>query len=252
MGKLGTSKLNVQKIKELHLQGKNDKEISVILKYSHSSVCYVRKHILKLKPVLETIILTKEQEEILIGTLLGDSSLKYTHKGCKFPNLTFSHCESQEFYAYTKYDKLKIIMSSITKRCYKTETTILGKKCKAQPVVYAIGHNCKCLVKYRNLFYNESGKKIIPLEYLKDAFTAQSLAYLYMDDGCKNQKSYNLNLQCFTEKELIDFSYLLKTKFNLDFIVKNDKTMYLRYKSINTFESLIKPYITKDMQYKMH
>ena len=65
MGKLGTSKLDVEKVKELHLQGKNDKEIAVLLNASPSTVCYVRKSILKLKPVIETIELTKEQEEIL-------------------------------------------------------------------------------------------------------------------------------------------------------------------------------------------
>ena len=62
MGKLGISKLNVEKIKELHLQGKNDKEIANLLGYSHSSVCYVRRNILKYKPVLEEIIITKNQE----------------------------------------------------------------------------------------------------------------------------------------------------------------------------------------------
>lgn len=252
MGKLGISKLNVEKIKELHLQGKNDKEIANLLGYSHSSVCYVRRNILKYKPVLEEIVITKNQEEVLIGTILGDSYIGYTHSKCKFPNLTFSHCKKQEIYAYTKFQKLHIIMSSISERQYKIETIIQGKKCKVQPVIFAIGHNCKCLVKYRELFYNSEGKKVIPIKFLEDHFTAQSLAYLYMDDGCKNQKSYNLNLQCFTEKELIDFSYFLKRKFGLDFIVKKDRTMYLRYKSIQLFESLIKPYITSDMQYKIH
>ena len=45
MGKLGTSKLDVEKIKKLHLQGKNDKEIAVLLNASPSTVCYVRKSI---------------------------------------------------------------------------------------------------------------------------------------------------------------------------------------------------------------
>ena len=150
------------------------------------------------------------------------------------------------------FNKLRIIMSSIKERQYKTETVINGKKCKVQPVIYAIGHNCKCLVKYRELFYNDKNNKIIPIEYLKEHFTSQSLAYLYMDDGCKNQKSYNLNLQCFTLKELNEFAFLLKEKFDLEFIIKKDKTMYLRYNSIDKFESLIKPYITEDMQYKIH
>lgn len=252
MGRLGKSKLNLEKIKGLHFQGKTDKEVANILGYSSSSVTYVRKNILKLGTVYEDLEITKDQEEILIGTLLGDSYIGYTHNKCRFPNVTFSHCEKQEVYARTKFDKLGSIMSSITKHQYKTETVINGKRCKVQPVLYAVGHNCKCLIKYRELFYNSKGKKVIPIEYIKEHFTAQSLAYLYMDDGCVNQKSYNLNLQCFTKEELEDFIYLLKKKFDIEFILKRNKTLYLRYNSIENFENLIRPYITEDMQYKIH
>ena len=252
MGRLGKSKLNLEKIKELHFEGKTDKEIAEILSYSHTSVCYVRRNILKLGTVYEDITILKEQEEVLLGTLLGDSYIGYTHNKCRFPNITFSHCKRQEIYARTKFNKLGNLMSSIKEHQYKTETVINGRKCKVQPILYAIGHNCKCLIKYRNLFYNLEGKKIIPIEYLKENFTSQSLAYLYMDDGCINQKSYNLNLQYFTKEELEDFIFFLKKKFNLEFILKKDKTLYLRYNSINKFESLIKPYITEDMQYKIH
>ena len=48
------------------------------------------------------------------------------------------------------------------------------------------------------------------------------------------------------------YTLMYKEKFDLDFIVKKDKTLYLRYNSIDKFESLIKPYITEDMQYKIH
>ena len=252
MRKKGNSKLNLNLIKELYLKGKNSTEIAKQLGYSPSSVNYARKNILNLPPVLESICITKEQEEILIGTLLGDSTLGYTHSKCRYPKLTYSHSKKQELYALTKFQKLRIIMSSIKTRQYKTEAIICGKKCRVQPIVFAIGRNCKCLVKYRNLFYNKEGKKIIPIEYLKEHFTEQSLAYLYMDDGCKNQKSYNLNLQGFSKQELLDFALLLNKKFNLEFIVKKDKTLYLRYNSIDKFEFLIKPYITEDMQYKIH
>lgn len=252
MGRLGASKLNLEKIKELHFKGFDDSLIAKILGYPTSSVRYCRVNILKLNTVLEDITITKEQEEILMGTLLGDSYIGYTHPKCRFPNLTFSHCKKQSIYAHTKFSKLRIIMSSIKERQYKKESIINGKKCNIQPIVFAIGHNCRCLIKYRELFYNTQGKKIIPIEYLKTHFTAQSLAYLYMDDGCKNQKSYNLNLQGFGTQELINFSYLMKEKFDLEFIVKKDKTLYLRYNSIKKFENLIKPYITEDMQYKIH
>ena len=252
MGNLGKSKLNIEKIKELYTEGLNDKEISKILNYPHTSVSYVRRKILKLPIVLETISLTQEQEEILIGTLLGDSYIGYTHSKCNYPNITFAHCKKQSIYAYTKFNKLRIIMSSIKERCYKNSTYIKGVFCNIQPIVYSIGKNCKCLIKYREIFYNNNGVKIIPIEFLKEKFTAQSLAYLYMDDGCKNHNTYNLNLQGFSNEDLILFIELLKNKFNLEFNLRKDKTLYLRYNSISIFENLIKSYITEDMQYKIH
>lgn len=251
MGKLGKTKLNINRLGILYSLGYNDAKIAKHLKYSKSTVTYVRKHILKYPLVLENITLTKDQEEILIGTLLGDSYIGYTHSGCRFPNLTFSHCKKQEIYAKTKFNKLRIIMSSIKERCYHTTTVIGDRKCYVQPVIFAIGHNCKCLIKYREIFY-KNNKKIIPIDFLKDTFTAQSLAYLFMDDGCKNQKSYNLNLQGFEIDNLLEFSLFLKEKFNLEFTIKKDKTMYLRYKSINTLNNLISQYITEDMKYKIN
>lgn len=231
--------------------GYNDKKIAKHLNTPLSTITYARKEILKLNPVLDTISLTKNQEEILIGTLLGDSYIGYVYKGCKYPHLTFNHCKKQEFYAYTKFNKLKPIMSSIGEKRYTTIAVIKNKVCNIQPVIYARGHNCKYLVKFREVFYPK-GIKIIPIDFIKDKFTAQSLAYLFMDDGCKNQKSYNLNLQCFSKENLYQFTEFLKEKFNLEFIVKKDKTLYLRYKSIQVFEKLIFPYITSDMMYKLN
>ena len=108
MGRLGTSKLDLEEIKNLHFQGKTDKEIAVVLNYSPSSVAYVRRNILKLGTVYEDISISKEQEEILLGTLLGDSYIGYTHNRCRFPNITFSHCKKQELYAKTKFNKLML------------------------------------------------------------------------------------------------------------------------------------------------
>lgn len=249
--KVRKSKLNLDRMLILYSLGYNDKRIAEHLKASISTITYARQKILKLKPVLETLRLTKNQEEILIGTLLGDSYIGYVYEGCKYPCLTFGHCKKQEIYAYSKFNKLKPIMSSIREKQYVTTTIIKGKVCNIQPVLYARSHNCKCLVEFRKAFYPK-GIKIIPIEFIKDKFTAQSLAYLFMDDGCKNQKSYNLNLQCFTKENLYQFANFLREKFNLEFTVKNDKTLYLRYKSIKTFEELVYPYLTSDMMYKLN
>jgi hypothetical protein len=73
-----------------------------------------------------------------------------------------------------------------------------------------------------------------------------------MDDGNKNLGTINLNLQCFTLANLEEFVIFLKNKFNLEFIIKKDKTLYLRYNSRKTFYELINPYIIPSMMYKLN
>lgn len=108
----------------------------------------------------------------------------------------------------------------------------------------------KILIEYRELFYSEN-VKIIPINFLKENFTPQSLAYLFMDDGNKNGKTINLNLQCFEKENLIEFTNMLREKFNLEFNIKKDKTLYLRHRSREIFYNLISPFLTNDTIYKL-
>jgi len=103
---------------------------------------------------------------------------------------------------------------------------------------------------YQNIFYKNK-IKIIPIEYLKQNFTNISLAFLFMDDGNKNGKTINLNMQSFTLDELNQFVNFLKDKFNLEFNIKKDKTLYLKYKSRTIFYNLVQDYIIDKMKYKL-
>lgn len=251
MGKLGTSNvINKELFLKLYKEFKTDVEIAETLGVSKSTVCYFRKNILKLPQSRDTIQLTKDEEEILVGTLLGDSCISYTHSQCRFPKLTFSHSVKQNVYFLKKYALLNKLLSSYLVRQYHNKGIIKGKACNFHPVNYAIGRNLACLKQYRDIFY-PAGIKIIPVEFLQHTFTAQSLAYLFMDDGCKNGKTINLNLQGFSNSDLKKFISFLDEKFDIEFLLKGDKTLYLRYKSRNKFYELIIPYITEDNLYKI-
>ena len=247
-------KVNPKITKEQYLReyntGKTDLEISQILKIPYRTVSSFRKNVLKLPLVRDNITITKEQEEILVGTLLGDSSICFTHSQCRFPNLTFSHSEKQELYFQNKFSSLSCLMSSQLKRHYNTTIVIKGKIANVKPVNYAIGKNLKVLQKYRDIFYPE-GIKVLPIVFLEDSFTERSLAYLFMDDGNKNGKTINLNLQCFELKNLEEFVEFLQRKFDLTFTIKKDKTLFLKVKSIQQFKNLVLPYITLDCLYKI-
>lgn len=233
---------------------KSDSVIAKEMNIPSSTITYFRKKIMQLPPVgeifQEEFRISKEQEEILIGTVLGDSCILYTHSQCRYPKITFSHSIKQREYFITKYNKLSSLMTSYLERQYHKTITIKEKSCNVTPVLYAIGKNIKLLKKYRDIFYIE-GKKIIPIEFLQDNFTERSLAYLFMDDGCKNLDSINLNLHCFEIEELTFFKEFLYNKFNLKFIVKKDKAMYLRYESREIFYNLVLPYMVEDSLYKL-
>lgn len=244
------SKINKEEFLNLYNKGINDSNISKYLNIPKSTIRYYRVSILKLPKVAENIKLSQVQEEILCGTLLGDSSILYVHKGCNYPHITYKHSKVQEEYFNHKYKIFSNLMSSYLERQYSITQIIKGKECICNPVLFAIGRNLKCLIQYRELFY-PFGIKIIPIKFIEEHFTARSLAYLFMDDGCKNQKTININIPCFSIVNLQQFIKFLYVKFNLEFIIKKDKTLYLRYNSIKRFKELVNPFIIESMQYKL-
>lgn len=244
------SKISKEEFLKLYKSGLNDKQIAEKMNQSPSTICYFRNNILNLRPVADTIELSNDELEVLAGTLLGDSSILYVHKGCRYPHIQFSHSVSQREYFDNKYKALERLMSSYGEYNYRTKTVIKGRECRVHPILHGVGRNLKCLISLREVFYPE-GKKIIPVDYISNIFTAKSLAYLFMDDGCKNQNSINLNLQCFETENLQEFVKFLYNKFNLEFVLKKDKTLYLRYKSVNNFLDLVAPYIIDAMKYKL-
>jgi transcriptional regulator with XRE-family HTH domain len=228
---------------KLYNQGLTDKEIANQIGMNLSYISKYRKNKLKLPLIKDIISLNKFQEEVLIGTILGDSSIRFVHSKMKNSNLTFTHTPKNREYFLLKYNIFKNIISSIG------EYTCKSKFVKGNKLV-ATGKALACMNIYQNIFYKNK-IKIIPIEYLKQNFTNISLAFLFMDDGNKNGKTINLNMQSFTLDELNQFVNFLKDKFNLEFNIKKDKTLYLKYKSRTIFYNLVQDYIIDKMKYKL-
>lgn len=110
-----------------------------------------------------------------------------------------------------------------------------------------------CLKTFRKNFYPED-TKIIPIDIIKKYFTEESLYYMYMDDGSydKTANSYIINTQCFSKKNLLEFILFLKNKFNLDFNIKSDNSLYLYHISNNIFKNILLKYNECDsIKYKI-
>lgn len=232
-------KYNDFQIIELHSKGLTDKEISEILGVTPNNLATKRRK-LGLPPnksIRDTYKLSEYEVSVLIGTLLGDSSIRYVHNQCKYPNLTFTHGENQKEYFDWISSKLKALKSSVNlyNSAYIRTNGEIAKRW-----VFT-GKNMKCLEELHQKFYI-NGTKIIPIEYIKDKFSEISLYCMFMDDGSYDytSNSFILNTQCFSRENLNEFREFLKEKFNLCFTIKADNCLYLKHESNEIFRDILK------------
>ena len=242
-------KYNDEQIFELHSKGLTDREIAEVLGVKPNNIANKRKS-LGLNPnksIRDTYKLSSEELQILTGTLLGDSTIRYVYNGCKYPNLTFSHCLEQREYFDWLTKKLEILKSSVGEyNSNKIKNGELNRR-----LVFT-GKNMKCLVSIRSIFY-PNDVKVIPIQFIKKYFTELSLYCLFMDDGSYDvsTNSYIINTQCFSRQDLEEFIKILKDKFNLEFTIKSDNTLYLRHKSNSIIHRILKEINKCDsMRYK--
>lgn len=229
-------KYNDEEIIQLHSKGMTDKEIAEALGVTPNNLATKRRH-LGLKPnksSRDTHTLNERELSILIGTLLGDSSVRFVHNACKYPNLTFTHCVQQEEYFLWKVKELSNLVSSWKKYEDGNKLSKSGYK------FHCTGKNMKCLLEIRNIFYIDN-IKILPIDFLRKNFTELSLYCMYMDDGSydKSSNSFIINTQCFSKENLYEFVNILKDKFNLNFNIKSDHCLYLQHNSNDEFQSLL-------------
>lgn len=242
------AKLNNKKFEELFKKGLKDSEIAKIFNMTADGIWFHRKrhgYIRNSYAIAKNISITKNELEILIGTLLGDSSMRIGKK-CINPTFVCTHGNKQKEYAEYKNTLLSTLNSKLT----YNKRNIPDKRngLYYESYILNLPANPAFLPLYKAFYKN--GKKVIPFE-LFDNFTAQSLAFMYMDDGCKSKSGYVIATMCFTLEELQQFQKFLKNKFNLTTSIHKNKTLYIRACSKDLFISLISPFVCNCMKYKI-
>lgn len=231
-------KYDEDEIRKLHSEGLTDREIASELNVKVNNLATKRRR-MGLKPnknIRDTYVLSKREKEILIGTLLGDSTIRYVHDQCKYPNLTFSHGVKQKEWFYWKEKELVNLKSS--SNLYKGSKDINGDD--LYRYVFT-GKNMKCLIDIRDIFYKDN-IKIMPRDYINKNFTDLSLYCYYLDDGSYDisNNSFILNTYAFDKESLKEFTDFLYQKFDLNFSIKSDNTLYLRHESNDNMTNIIK------------
>ena len=180
--------------------------------------------------------LTWEQKSVIIGSLLGDGTMR-----CK-TNALFevNHSFKQKEYVDWKYEKLRNLVRTPPKQ----------RKGNGRRIAYRFTTlSLPELTKFYHQFYN-SGEKRIPTDLILDPL---QLAIWFMDDGSKSRKTVYFNTQQFSidcQRHLIEKleGFGLKCSLNKD---KSYYRLWLAVSSVKRFKNLIQPYLLPMFFYKL-
>ncbi len=192
--------------------------------------------------------LNKIQEEVLLGSILGDGCI---HKCKSEGSIRYlePHCEKQTEYLLWKNSILKFNFRKFLNKHHFGES----KMCS---IYKSNTHHFK---KWHDLFYS-SGKKEVSREIL-DKVTPLALAVWHMDDGSYNYRGKRIciSTQSFGLKGNKIIKKWFKERFNIDCRIEkytskiNKKHSYISINSANTkrFIKVVKRFIVPSMTYKI-
>ena len=208
----------------------------------------------KLKDYLSSMTkLTSLQKEVLVGIMLGDGNIQ-SNGGKNF---------------FFKFDQ-KAINHDYVSLVYLIFQQFVGTHPKLR-LVNGIAHSwwfrtyrLSCFKFFHDQFYGldahgQSVRRVPKL--LHRWITPISLAFWFMDDGAMQPYGYALHTECFQLHQVKDLQKLLGNKFGLETSIQSDtkkstrKTYYFLYissRSIQRFNSLVRPFILPCMLYKLH
>jgi len=226
------------------------KEIAEILCIPTSTVSYLRRRF-SIRAIeswerWESKFLTKKQNDLIMGTLLGDAYAR-VGKG-RHANITIS--QSIKEYTRWKYNILKPWCRSGI------------KKSKTQYIFCTISH--PVFDKFFNMFYL-NGRKEVTTRILNN-LSDLSLAVWFMDDGtcCRSRYngklknsiyfSYQLRTDGFSYKENILIRNWLNKKYDIKpTICMQRGNPYLSFNKANAEKliNIIRPHVIPELSYKI-
>lgn len=184
-----------------------------------------------------------EQEEVLIGTIIGDGCLFRSSKGSK-RRLSLAHSLAQKEYFMAKYNALESLVQSPW--FYQSQSDKRTGK----------SYNCIKFQSRANLLYDElyaewyrDGKKVIPQSILLRG--GLCLAVKFFDDGYRVRNTFAFAMNGYGEESTNNFRQWLSCKFGIDTSVHKDNTVYIKKNSAETFKGIVLPYATNDVLYKL-
>lgn len=207
--------------------------------------------------IRRTIDLTQRQRDLIVGTLLGDSSISKIRNRFRNHYLSFTHAAR-----YRKYAEWKAAELAPFSRPFwfgKTTNKVRPRLSGFDAILFqTITH--PAFEAFRHLFYL-NGKKHIP-DNIADLLTPLGLAVWYMDDGTLRwwHTKRGAYAEFCTERFPITEQEVLVTALQtvFSFRPRTKKTSYghsqrifLDWPDTQRFASVVRPHIIPSMLYKL-
>jgi len=178
------------------------------------------------------------QRELVIGSLLGDGSMRYSRTNAL---LEVNHSVKQRTYVDWKYTQLAEFVATPPKeRSGNGGRTAYRFVTRSDPE----------FTKLYRLFYDERGKQVPDdLE-----LTPLTLAVWLMDDGSRSRNAVYLNTQQFDLLSQIRLVDLLRTQWRTEASLHRDKQylrIWIRVESMARFHKVVAPFVLPEFRYKL-
>jgi len=193
--------------------------------------------------------LNNEQQEIIVGLLLGDGHLETRNNGRSY-RLKVEHSNEQLDYTEWLFQVFRGLceQTQLYRRVRKDGRISIGFTTRA----------IKCFCFYGQQFYVAKKKRIPP--QIHKLMSRQSVAIWFMDDGSRKSrkhKTYNIHTLGYTKSDLEFIKEKMLQVLNIEVSLhaqrKNTWRLYVGASSAEQFTQMIKPFVEKfpSMQKKL-
>ena len=200
-------------------------------------------------PIKKSLTLTLKQKSVIIGSLLGDGTMRLG-KGAKNANFKIEHGLKQKEYVEWKYRLLEPFIFTEPQLSYRYQEA--GKKYPKSWWFRTIRHPILTKI-YKEFYLGESyrvGRKIIP-KSVKKELNPLAMAVWVMDDGSYNRGIIDISTYSFSLQEIHFLQDCLHEVFHIEAAFYKDRDkgyrMYCRKKETDKLIPIIHPYIIPQM-----
>lgn len=207
----------------------------------------------KWQKIKREIVLTKEQKSLILGSLLGDGTMR-VGRNAIHANFKVEHGLAQKEYVLWKYEILKPFVFTEAKISYRYNAN--REKYPKSWWFRTIRHPLLTEI-YQRFYTGEgyrNGKKLIPQDLDKD-LDPFSFSVWIMDDGSYSKEKIDISTYSFSIVEIEKLKQIIRNNFAIEMNYYRDRDkgyrMYCNKTETKKLVKVIHPFIIPSMQYKI-